>query len=165
MAKKFTTKNEEKNETVLDLAKEMFIEIPEVKEESKKEEKEVIKLMKELESQEFFKVYLNDFFKYYLAFGLKELNALLLVENCIEFITGDFEELLKLYLLSFKHLKKIKNATDNSFKIRKLTNTFRETYPLSSHVFKNITLIFETNDKKYFVGDNYKLYSIKKEMK
>lgn len=110
------------------------------------------------------KMFINDFFKHYLNLGWTELNALLNTDNCLKYLGNDFDELLQSYLLCYFNTSKHCSKHNKYDKIKFLTTSLRNLYPYSDFIKQNHTLLFETVDKKYFAGNNYKLYSIQKEI-
>lgn len=112
-----------------------------------------------------FMQYVNDFFKHYLTLGFKELNTILLSNNCIELLSEDISGLLRVYLLAFKVAARKFNKFNQTDNIRLLTRNLRQIYQYNEFVIQNVTPIFETQDKKYFLGGSHKLYTIQKENK
>jgi deoxyribodipyrimidine photolyase-like uncharacterized protein len=161
MAKLKDTPNDEVKTQIIE--KEVIKEV--IIEKSIKSSETTLDIFNELSKQYNLSLYVNDFFKHYFNLGFKELNTILSTNNCIELLSSDLTDLLKVYLLAFKEIAKTFTKHNQPDKTRLLTNNLRQLYPFKEFVQQNYTMVFETQDKKYFLGAAYKLYSIQKENK
>ena len=59
---------------------------------------------------------------------------------------------------------KTSSKFDKIDNLKNLTHQLRLLYPFSNIISQHKTLLFETKEKKYFVGSAYKFYSIDKEV-
>lgn len=127
----------------------------------------LLKIYQELEEFDYWqtKNYISNLFKFYVSNSTAAINSLLLVENCLLNLSDDFCEILLSHLLTLKLTLKGNHwmKADAHF-LRALTRS-KELYP-HSRLFANTSkpLLFETDDKKWYVDINYKLYSIAKEV-
>ncbi len=151
-----------KQDTVNDEIKVQIIEKEVIKQVFVTKTETTLDIFNELSKQHNLLNYLNDFFKHYVNLGFKELNTILSVNNCIEILANPLSDLLRVYLLAFKETAKSFTKINQSDKTRLLTNNLRQLYPFGDIVHQNSTILFETQDKKYFAGAGYKLYAIQK---
>lgn len=164
MAKKTEEVLIKNTETIkeVEVIKEVIKEI--VVEKIIKDTPKSIDLYEKLQSDSHLKSFINEFFKHYLNLGWVELNALLMTDNCLKFLGYEFDELLQTYLWCYSNTLKQCSKHNKFDKIKFLTNSLRSLYPFNEFIKQNHTLLFETDTKKYFAGNNYKLYSIQKEI-
>ena len=160
MAKKIEEVLTKNTETIkeIEVIKEIIVE------KTIKESIRAIDLYEKMSNDVQLKNFVNEFFKHYFNLGLTELNALLITDNCLKYLSIEFDELLQTYLSCYATTVKNSTKINKTDKIRILTNSLRTLYPFIDFIKQNQTLLFETNDKKYFVGAAYKLYSIQKEI-
>ena len=163
MAKK-VEENIIKNTEVVVKEVEVIKEIEVIKEVIVQQKMTAYDLYEQLSNDPYLKSFVNDFFKHYLNLGFIELNALLNTNNCVQFLSPVLNDLLHCYLLCFKMTTKTSSKFDKIDNLKNLTHQLRLLYPFSNIISQHKTLLFETKEKKYFVGSAYKFYSIDKEV-
>ena len=129
-----------------------------------KETEDVLDIYDRLKNTQQFSMFLNDFFKHYCSLGFKELNTLLKSDNCIKILSKDLKNVLRVYLYSFELNDKYSTRLNHSEKIRTLTNNLRDLYYFKSIVLQNSTLLFEDDINKWFAGNAYQLYAVRKDV-
>ncbi len=160
MAKKTKEENDLITETTVEETLPTVIEkIIEV-EKIVKQAPSAYDLYQSCEKDNAFNLFINDFFKYYLMMDFKQCNAILLTDNCIKYLSSEFNNLLSVYLNVYQLSNGKFNNVMRADKLKNITMDLRNTLPVSLFVKQNITKAFEKDNKTWFIGNAYKLYAI-----